>query len=795
MGANEDALSYFVRLERLARELRDGCNQTINDDMMTGIVVNGAREEFAGTIAALRAAGTMTMTKLQDQMIAEDNRIRDNAKKNQADLFAMKGQQVVAGQTGRKDTRECFHCGKLGHIAKYCRTRIREAAATKEDDAQKGVMMMIQAQCNVQQAVIKGAEDKLLFDTGATHHIVVHRQYFQSLRDADISTVKCGGGELHKVLGQGTVTVQGIKGTVHLTDVLYVPSLTTNVLSGITALHKGFTWSGKGHRTMIWKNKQLHLTARLNGSMMLIEGKLQTAVTTAQCYALTTAEKWHHRLGHAADNVLSRMTDAKGNKLIDNKHPPISRDCEDCLKAKQHRATFHPTNSRAQQVLDLVYADLMDFGENVPSYGGGRYVLVLIDDHSRYSTLTILRTKAAAAQQTVDILRQWQTQTGHKLKEIRTDEGTEFRGVLSAELKLWGARHQETTPYTPQQNGRVERVNRTLTEKMRALLFHAEVPDDFWAEALHAANTIRNSTYMDVIKGIPAEVFYNKTTTLDRFRVFGCLAYVHVHHKYRQGKLAARSQAGIFVGYEDNKRAWRVAVRSDNRWIIVSSCDVHFVEHRMGYAVLTGTREVRDAPPPLIPVGYNQQDPDYEPSMAQTQGETSETTEDADSSAAVLQPTGTGQAPDHADHQPHAAIGRQQNDRNEEQDESSAPEASELLTDSDHHQHSPSQTDPSASPAPTEETHTLPTSLQQDQDITGDMELSDAEEQPRSVAEAPLQPAVPPVQWHTNPAMELLTQECVRRSSRTTRKPVDDYVQRFMQPVGQPSRTMDNECG
>lgn len=78
--------------------------------------------------------------------------------------------------------------------------------------------------------------------------------------------------------------------------------------------------------------------------------------------------------------------------------------------------------------------------------------MVVLDDHTRYSAVKVLQTKGQIAQALLDILKNWETQTGYKLKKLRTDDGTEFRGVLTAALKERGADHQLSTIYTPAQN-------------------------------------------------------------------------------------------------------------------------------------------------------------------------------------------------------------------------------------------------------------------------------------------------------------------------------------------------------
>ena len=75
-------------------------------------------------------------------------------------------------------------------------------------------------------------------------------------------------------------------------------------------------------------------------------------------------------------------------------------------------------------------------------------------------------------------------ETGRKLKCVRSDNGGEYRGPFERYCRNYGIRLEKPPPKTPQLNGLAERMNRTLTERVRAMLSHAKLPNCFWAEAL-----------------------------------------------------------------------------------------------------------------------------------------------------------------------------------------------------------------------------------------------------------------------------------------------------------------------
>jgi hypothetical protein len=434
---------------------------------------------------------------LKDELVTADNRL-DKQQSQDAELLAAAAQQQRPQQSSgdskqRQDDRECFYCGKKGHIRSECRKLKRDERAGQVADMSsaalsshpRGEMMLVTAMCNVQRGTRIAQDDVLLFDTGATHHMVSNKKYFTALADPPVCAVICGGGEEHAVLGHGTVTLQTPYGPLGMSNVLFVPTLATNVMSGLTALDKGFNWSGRGDTVELSKNGRVCVIAKMHNGLLAVEGSL--AVTGAQCYAVgSDAELWHRRLAHPADDTLNRTLTFHHDVSVPKLDGSHSRDCDACLRAKQPRQSFPCSTARAHAPLKLVHADIMMM--NKPSLSGCRYVLVLMDDFSRYGAVVPLQYNHQVAAATLDVIRMWQRQTGRNLQVFRSDNGTEFKAELDAAFKRSGVQHQLSVAYTPQQNGIVERLKWTLAEKMRAMLFDAGLPEKFWEYA------VRNKT-------------------------------------------------------------------------------------------------------------------------------------------------------------------------------------------------------------------------------------------------------------------------------------------------------------
>lgn len=148
------------------------------------------------------------------------------------------------------------------------------------------------------------------------------------------------------------------------------------------------------------------------------------------------------------------------------------------------------TTFRAEKRLELIHGDLC--GPITPSTTAkNRYVFVLIDDHSRYMWSILLKEKSEAFQKFKKFKMLVEQETGTSIKTFRTDKGGEF---VSHEFQSFcdkaGIQRHLTAPYSPQQNGVVERRNRILMEMTRSILKHMNMPNYLWGEA------VRHSTYL-----------------------------------------------------------------------------------------------------------------------------------------------------------------------------------------------------------------------------------------------------------------------------------------------------------
>ena len=156
-------------------------------------------------------------------------------------------------------------------------------------------------------------------------------------------------------------------------------------------------------------------------------------------------------------------------------------------------------------------------------------MLTFTDDYSRKSWIYLTRTRT----EIYDRSQEWQLmverETGDKLQAMRADNAREYQTLAAKLRRENGVSVEFTTPYTPEQNGVSERLNRTLTTKIRAMLLGARLPTELWGEAAHCACYLSNRTprkYGDsASSSTPEEKWTGKQPDLGHLRVFGCVAY------------------------------------------------------------------------------------------------------------------------------------------------------------------------------------------------------------------------------------------------------------------------------
>ncbi|KAE8969014.1 hypothetical protein PR001_g27622 [Phytophthora rubi] len=375
-------------------------------------------------------------------------------------------------------------------------------------------------------------------------------------------------------MGVGTVRFMIDSGRViKVTEVLYVPDLDRRLLSIPSLVAKGASVEFTGDGCII--SFEGRLVARVEKRDKLFvwnvvettdEERMPDVAASAE---LPPGSLWHERLGHVSKKMVLASRAAEGvPSFVQDEEGSVDALCAGCSCGKMTVSPFSRQSGsvvKTAGLLDIVHSDVM--GPMKPqSQGGARFVVTFVDDYSRYVHAYLIKAKSEVFARFKEYKALVEAQTGRRIRCVRSDNGGEYVNKQFGDyFAAHGIVHQTSTPYTPQQNGLAERMNRTLVEMARSMLYHRGMAREWWGEALHTAVYVTNRVPNTARpQSTPHEVFMGHKPDLSHLRVFGSRGFVHVD-KSRRIKWDARAHACIFLGYAAGSKAYSVWDVEDER--------------------------------------------------------------------------------------------------------------------------------------------------------------------------------------------------------------------------------------
>ena len=426
-----------------------------------------------------------------------------------------------------------------------------------------------------------------LVDSGATDHMTQSAHEFVTYSPCSSNKkIATADGTLVTVAGQGDVVLHS---NICLKDVLHVPKLSTSLISThkltcdlncivtFFPTHCIFHDQGTG--------KMIGLAKEQNGLYHLDESNgqnstLKHSVSLLSESILSNKNKiWlHHlRLGHPSFSVLRILFPSLFKGIdIGLLH------CDVCELAKHKRVPFPISNKKMSFPFHLIHSDVWG-PSTVSNISGARWFVLFIDDCTRMSWVFLLKNKSDVTSTFKNFFFMIKTQFDVEIKRVRSDNAKDyFNHDLSSFFIEKGIIHESSCVYTPQQNGVAERKIGHLLATTRAFLFQNQVPKSYWGEAvLTAAHLINRLPSKVLDHKSPVDVFSKffpvfRLTNQLAPRIFGCVAFVHVH-SYQRGKLDPRALKCVFLGFSYTQKGYKCYHPSTKRFFV--SADVSFVEH------------------------------------------------------------------------------------------------------------------------------------------------------------------------------------------------------------------------
>jgi transposase InsO family protein len=386
-----------------------------------------------------------------------------------------------------------------------------------------------------------------------------------------------GDGNQGLVKGLGKIAISPDHS---ISNVFLVDALDYNLLSVSQLRKMGYNclFTDVGVTVFRRSDDSIAFTGVLDGQLYLVDFNDNNAELDTCLIAKTNMGwLWHHRLAHVGMKNLQKLL--KGEHILGLTNVYFEKDgiCSTCQVGKQVGA-HHPHKNimTTDRPLELLHMDLFGPVAYI-SIGESKYCLVIMDDYSRFTWVFFLQEKSQTQEILKRFLRRAQNEFRLRIKKIRSENGTEFKNSqIEGFLEEEGIKHEFSSPYTPQQNGVVERKSRTLLDMARAMLDEYKTPDRFWEEAINTACYSINRLYLHrILKKTSYELLTGKNPNVSYFRVFGSKCFILIK-RGRNSKFSPKAVEGFLLGYHSNTRAYRVFNKSTR--LVEVSCDIVFDE-------------------------------------------------------------------------------------------------------------------------------------------------------------------------------------------------------------------------
>ena len=396
-----------------------------------------------------------------------------------------------------------------------------------------------------------------LFDSGSTRHISPYRDRFETLKSIPPKSFAAANKQRFDATAVGDMIIEVLNGVavsqLRLTEVLFSPEVGYTLVSIGRLDELGYSVTfADGICTICDPADDVigQIPKSERGLYRVVHehdsGSANSAVETI------TVMELHRRMGHIAPSVARRLAE---NGLVSGVKVDLSSGenvfCESCVYAKATRKPIakERQGERAKEFAGEVHTDLWGPAP-VETFGGRRYYISFTDDKTRLTYLHLLRQKSEALAAYKGFESWCQTQHGAHVKVLHSDRGGEYLGKeFIMHLKAAGTEQKLTVHDTPQHNGVAEHLNRTLLEKVRAMLHDSGLPRSLWGEAVRHAIWLKNRTPTKALDGgTPLEAATGKKPDLTNVRAWGSRILVRVEGG---SKLEGRAVEGRWVGIDE----------------------------------------------------------------------------------------------------------------------------------------------------------------------------------------------------------------------------------------------------
>lgn len=567
----QDLQEHFSSFDSLIRDLESTGSKLEEEDKVCHLLLTMSRA-YDTVITVLETSSAQlsvefVKSKLLDYELKMKNEVVNTERNNKEDC-AFKSNAWH---------RKCYNCGSTNHLKADCNKPPRKYNNTSTTSQNKKKNFNKAYTTTTDKTFKDNAEISFLalscetkseqtinfvLDSGATNNLVTRsvRPYMHSVKQIPEVSITIANGSTISAHECGTLSVKCHSGLNVNISAIIVDGLSHNLLS-VPKVTSG------GHKVVFTDSSAKILCKEYSITFNMVN-KLYSCrfiVVNAEeekCNISQNEENiWHLRLGHLNRKGLQTLGLNSSREI-----------CDSCKKGKSARLPFNRViRLQSKRIGELLHCDLWGPAP-VEGLNGERYYLSILDDFSHFSTIYLLCKKSEAEDHLIGHILKMNSDN-KKVSRIRSDCGGEFSSNKFKKFCLdQGISQEFTAGYSPQQNGKAERLNRTIMDKVRSMFIDTDLPKYLWGEAVYcAAYQLNRSPSRAINNQVPVDRYYGRRD-LSKLRIFGSKVwYIKIP---RSNKLEPRSIEARMVGYSPSGyRLWNPTLNK-----IIISRDCHFDE-------------------------------------------------------------------------------------------------------------------------------------------------------------------------------------------------------------------------
>jgi len=352
---SDQSMAHFVNEFQQRADMLADAEVVIPQELLSIMLLSCLPEEFENFRVAIESRDDIPeVSVIKAKLIEEDARRGSSNGSNTEALYSRTANTNKKEGYKNNNTHnvkfpgKCFKCGKVGHRASVCRTKLPQnkakCADTSEKPKNEDVMFAIAAMINEVE------KEEWCLDSGATMHMCKDKRLFDNISNDRPSSIRTAGKSVMTAYGSGRVSLnvlsRGTTSQIVLSNVLYAPGLRNNLISVSAITNHGYLVTfGKEYAEVSRRDGSTVLTAARKNRMYVVRTtSLQSAMIANN--SITKLKRWHERYGHLNFNDLRKL---KTDNMVTGLDIPTKMTeipCEICNRAKIHALPHRTSETR-----------------------------------------------------------------------------------------------------------------------------------------------------------------------------------------------------------------------------------------------------------------------------------------------------------------------------------------------------------------------------------------------------------------------------------------------------------------